>query len=190
MSDTLPPKAESVDRQGRPDGFVPSSYYRPEVLHGGMTRLVVSVPMDQLESAFLSLVACVDAPFKVLYKQLTDRVQGIQLPQPVDRVAVEIPRDRLLDALRRYRGLVFHDGRHQLWIRGLNGEQVILDEVGQIFVYPDDFVFRDALAEKAVPEGDGQDIGARDYVRVRFDAAHDDEEEGLIRDLHLIPWQG
>ncbi len=186
----LPPKAESVDAQGHSIGFVPPTFFRPEVLQGGVTRLVVSVPMDDLERIHGALVALLAPPLKLLYVQLTDRVKGVQLPKPVQRVAVELPRTRVLDALREYRRLVYHDGRHQLWIRGSAGEQVVLEEVGQVYVYPDDFSFRDALLAAGVPEGDGKEMAVQDYVRVTFDAACDEEEASLIRQLHLTEWEG
>jgi len=184
------PKAESVTRDGQPDGFVPDRFFRPEVLQGGMTRLVVSVPVDELEKVHTALVAALEPPLKVLYVQLTDRQRGVQLPKPIQRVAVEVPRDRVMKALSDYRRLMYHDGRHQLWIRGNAGEQIVLEEVGQVYVYPDDFTFRDTLLANGVPEGDGTELGARDYVRVTFDARCDDEEASFIQEFHLIPWAG
>lgn len=184
------PKAESVTREGQPDGFVPPRFFRSEVLQGGMTRLVVSVPMTELEAVHRALVGALEPPLKMLYKQLTDRVQGVQLPKPIDRVAVELPKDRVLDALAEFRQLVYHDGRHQIWVRGNRGEVVVLEEVGQIYVYPDDFLFRDALLALGVPEGDGEELGARDYVRVTFDARCDQLEAQLIHDLNLVEWRG
>ncbi|HCH64388.1 MAG: hypothetical protein CL927_15480 [Deltaproteobacteria bacterium] len=187
---TFLPKAESVTREGQPDGFIPSRFFRPEVLQGGMTRLVVSVPMGELEAVHRALVGAIEPPLKLLYKQLTDRIRGIQLPKPIDRVAVELPRDRVLDAFTRNKRLIYHDGRHQLWVRGSRGEQVVLEEVGQIFVYPDDFLFRDVLLGLGIPEGDGEEMGARDYVRVTFDARCDQEEANLLHELHLVEWMG
>jgi hypothetical protein len=184
------PKAESVTREGQPDGFVPARFFRPEVLQGGMTRLVVSVPMEELQRVHTALVQALEPPLKFLYVQLTDRQKGVQLPKPIHKVAVELPRDRVLDVLRTYQRLAYHDGRHQIWIRGAKGEQVVLEEVGQMYVYPDDFLFRDTLLGAGVPEGDGEEIGTRDYVRVTFDARCDAEEAGLIQDLHLLPWAG
>ena len=186
----FPPKADSVDIKGRPIGFIPSTFFRPEVLQGGMTRLVVSVPMSDLERVHRALVATMEPPLKLLYVQLTDRVRGIQLPKPIQLVAVELPRDRVLRALRDYRRLAYHDGRHQIWIRGNRGEQVVLEEVGQIYAYPDDFVFRDCLLAEGVPEGDGAEMATQDYVKVTFDAACDAEEASLIAQLHLLEWAG
>ena len=189
-SPALPPKAESVDIKGRPIGYVLPTFFRPEVLQGGVTRLVVSVPMADLERVHRALVTTLEPPLKLLYVQLTDREKGVQLPKPIQRVAVELPRDRVLTALEDFRRLAYHDGRHQLWIRGNRGEQVVLEEVGQIYAYPDDFAFRDCLLAQGVPEGDGPEIAAQDYVRVTFDAACDAEEAALIDQLHLLEWAG
>lgn len=187
---TLPNKAESVHKNGQPDGFVPDTFFRPEVLEGGMTRLVVSVPLERLEAVHQALVATVSAPMKLLYVQLTDRQRGVQLPKPVQRVAVELPSDRVMSALQRYRRLVYHDGRHQIWIRGSAGEQIVLEEVGALYVYPDDFSFRDVLLGLGVPQGDGAEMATRDYVKVTFDAAADADEDGLLQELNLIEWAG
>jgi len=188
MSDVLPPKAQSVTREGEPDGFVPHSFHQPQVLQGGFTRLLVSVPQAHLETVHRALIAALEPPLKVAYQQLTDRRAGIQLPKPRSLVAVELPRDRVLAALERYRRLVYHDGRHQLWIRGAAGEQVVLEEVGVIYVYPDDPSFRSVLVAAGVAEGEGETLAERDYIKVTFDAACDTEEDLLQHELGLVPW--
>ena len=188
MSTAFPPKAQSVTREGEPDGFVPVAFHEPQILEGGFTRLLVSLPQRRLEEVHRSLVEALEPPLKVAYQQLTDRRAGIQLPKPRALVAVDLPRDRVLAALSRYRRLVYHDGRHQLWIRGAAGEQVVLEEVGVVFVYPDDPSFRSLLDETGVPEGKGETLAERDYVRVTFDAACDQEEDLLQHELGLVPW--
>jgi hypothetical protein len=146
--------------------------------------------MDELEMVHRALVSALEPPLKFLYVQLTDRIRGVQLPKPIQRVAVELPRDRVLDALTTYQQLIYHDGRHQLWIRGSRGEQVVLEEIGQLYVYPDDFLFRDVLLACGIPEGDGEELAIRDYVRVTFDARCDHQEASLIHNLHLMEWAG
>jgi hypothetical protein len=188
MSDALPPKAQSVTQEGEPDGFVPTAFHQPQVLHGGFTRLLVSVPQARLEPVHRALVAALQPPLKVAYQQLTDRRAGIQLPKPRALVAVDLPRDRVLAALERYRRLVYHDGRHQLWIRGAAGEQVVLEEVGVIYLYPDDPSFRVLLEAEGVPEGEGETLAERDYIKVTFDAACDTEEDLIQHELGLVPW--
>jgi hypothetical protein len=185
----LPAKACSVTRQGAPDGFVPPTHYSADVLEGGHTRLAVSGPAFRIERAHQALVAALQPPLKLLYIQLTDRQTG-QLPKPIQRVAVELPRDRVMAALKAYRRLIYHDGRHQLWVRGNSGEQVVLEEIGMLFVYPDDFQFRDILEDNGIPEGTGETIATRDFVRVEFLADADAEEQSLISDLNLISWEG
>jgi hypothetical protein len=70
------------------------------------------------------------------------------------------------------------------------GEQVVLEEIGVIYAYPDDPSFRDALEALGVPEGEGPTLAERDYIKVSFNAAYDAEEEGIIQDLNLVPWAG
>lgn len=190
MSDSFPPKAQSVTREGEPDGFEPPTFFQPEVLQGGFTRLMVSVPPEHLERVHRALVGALEPPLKVAYQQLTDRRAGVQLPRPRSLVAVELPRDRVLSALDRYRRLAYHDGRHQLWIRGSAGEQVVLEEVGVVFVYPDDPSFRVLLQEQGVAEGGGETLASRDYIKVTFDAACDVEEDLFQHELGLVEWDG
>lgn len=184
------PKAESVTAQGEADGFVPQAFFKAELLPGGFTRLVISLPPERMEAVHRALVSALAAPLKLLYSQLTDRKTKGQLPKPLNSVAVELPGDRLLQAMERYRGLIYQDGRHQLWIRGALGEQVVLEEIGMLYCYPDDPLFRDTLVELGVPEGKGPTMAERDYIRVNFSAAFDAEEEGLFQDLHLVHWDG
>jgi hypothetical protein len=184
----LPPKAESVTRDGEPDGFVPQAFYQPQLLEGGYTRLLISVPLDQLEPVHRALVSALKPPLKFLYQQLTDRRKGVQLPKPRSLVAVELPRDRVLTALERHRHLAYHDGRHQIWVRGAAEEQLVMEEVGILFLYPDDPSFRDVLEGLGVPAGEGPTMAERDYVKVTFDANCDPEEDQLFHDLGLVPW--
>ena len=82
----------------------------------------------------------------------------------------------------------FDDGRGQLWLRGKFREQILLDELGMIWIYPDDPSFRDILEGLGVPEDDqAVTMGERDYVKVLFEARADGEEELLIRTLGLAP---
>ena len=189
MSTALPPKAQSVTMQGAPDGFAPPLAYIPQVIPGGFTRLAVSVPGDRLEAVHRAIVATITGPFRVLYRQLTDRGTG-QLPKPIDHVGVEIDAERLAAALDQYRRLVYHDGRHQLWIRGAGPDQVVLEEIGTLYVYPDDPAHRDALESAGVPEGPPSlpTLAERDYIQVNFAAEADAEEAALIRDLGLQRW--
>jgi len=182
-------KADSVDREGRADGFVPASFYTREVLEGGYTRLVISLAPDRLEEVHRALAARLQAPVKVMYQQLTDRRSG-QLPKPISRVAVEVSTDRLLDALECYRRLIYQDGRHQLWIQGANRAQLVLEEIGIIYLYPDDPSFHEILDESGVDEGKGESMATRDYIRVNFLSECDAEETGLWQSLGMVEWAG
>ena len=183
-------KAVSVGVDGQPDGFAPEPFFRPEILHGGVTRLLVSLPADRLEVVHRALVAALQPPLKVLYVQLTDRQKG-QLPKPRNRVAVDVAPPRLFDVLARLADLVYRDGRHQLWVRGALGEQVVLEETGVVFVYPDDPTFRDVLLAQGLPERSGvPTLGERDYLRVAFLASCDAQEQALLDELRMVDWAG
>ena len=185
----LPPKAVSVDANGAPDDFRPAPGWYGEVLQGGYTRLALSLPAEQVEAVHRDLVAALRPPLGLRYVQLTDRRSG-QLAKPRDHVALELHPDVLLAALGELRGLVYHDGRHQLWVRGAGQEQVVLEEIGMIYVYPDDPSFRDVLRSHGLPEGRIPTMAERDYVRVNFLASADAEERALIEGLGMRPWAG
>ena len=182
-------KARSVDRNGDSDGFIPGNFFKAEVLEGGFTRLVISLSPDRLERVHRALVEEMQPPFKIMYQQLTDRGSG-QLPKPVSRVGVEVGRDRLLATLEFYRSLVYQDGRHQFWVRSVDGSQLVLEEIGMLYMYPDDPIFRDVLASQGVDEGDGETMATRDYVRVEFLKECDAEEKGLWQSLGMVVWAG
>lgn len=179
------PKAESVTSTGEPDGFVTPRCWRRDVQGDGSTRLVVSVPAEELEAMHLRLIGALGEHLGVLYVQLTDRKRG-QLPSPVRRIAVEVPAARVVAALQARRELIWGDGRHQLWIRGKFRDQVVLDELGMLYCYPDDPAFRDLLAE--LPQRTDLTIDTRDYVKVQFLPEADAQEESLLDELSLRPW--
>ena len=79
---------------------------------------------------------------------VTDKVgRFVQLPgKPVTFVAMDLPADRVRAALGERPTLLWADGRHQLWLRGRFGEQVVLDELGVLYCYPDDPAFRDGTS--------------------------------------------
>jgi hypothetical protein len=154
----------------------------------GFTRLVVSSPPDTLPAIHRALVRRLEAPFRVLYQKLTDRSTG-QLAKPEHHIAVELGAQTVLDALEACGPLVYHDGRHQLWIEGLHDAKVVLEETGVIYVYPDDLSFRDVLAEHDVREAPDKNVGDRDYVRVNFLAEADAIETQLMKSLKLQRWQ-
>lgn len=184
------PKAQSVDKQGQPDGFTPPAAFVPQVLEGGYTRLLVSCPPKALPALHRDLVAAMAGPLKVLYIQLTDRQQG-QLPKPVQRVGVELEPNTVLAALAELEDLICWDGRHQLWVRGALGEQVVLEELGIIYAYPDDPAFRDVCARHGLREdASAQTMAERDYVKVNFLAEADRQEARLVWTLGLQEWVG
>ena len=183
-----PPKAQSVDKDGNEDGFIPPIAYQRQVLHGGYTRLEISAPPDKLQIVHRYLADRVSMPCKLRYVKMTDRETGQQLSKPKSYVAVEVSKERLMQALDTFADLFYHDGRNQLWIRGLDEEQIVLDELGMIYTYPDDFLFREALAELGWLESSHQSMASRDYVRVNFLSSADAQEKALIQSLGMIQY--
>jgi hypothetical protein len=177
---TLPAKAASVTREGEPDGWVPPRSYRAQVAPDGTTRLVVSVPPDEVRAVHLRLLEVLGSPVSIRYLRLTDRQTG-QLAKPENHVRMDAPAPVVRSALEANAALVWHDGRHQLWARGAFGEQVVLDELGVLYCYPDDPAFREALVD--IPLSDAVGMDGRDYVRVGFLSEADAEERALLAAL-------
>ncbi|MDP2311443.1 MAG: hypothetical protein Q8P41_00945 [Pseudomonadota bacterium] len=186
-SGELPPKAASVTIEGLPDGWTPPRSFRAQVAPDGTTRLVVSVPPEELAATHLALLEVLGAPWSLRYLKLTDRRVG-QLPKPETWVRMDAKPEQVQAALSARPALVWHDGRHQLWMRGKFGDQVVLDELGVLYCYPDDPAFRAALA--GIPESKEVGMDGRDYVRVTFLAEADAEEASLFQALSLQRWGG
>ncbi len=183
---TLPPKATSVSEDGQPDGYTPPASWAAEVIPGGYTRLVVSVPSGQLEAVHQALVDALTVPYRVLYMQLVDRSRGIQLDPPRQFVGLEIEPATLSLALSTHRALVYHDGRHQLWVQGKGEDKIVMEETGVLYVYPDDPLFREVLVAQGISESTVEPMSERDYVRVDYIAEADPEEASLHRALGLV----
>lgn len=183
----LAPKCVSVTAQGEPDDFQIPTGYRAEVAPDGTTRLSVSVPPERLAEVFYALAGALSTPWSVMYLQLTDRRRGKQHEgKPRRFLSVDVAPKQGLDTFKRCETLLFRDGRHQLWVRGGITEQLVLDEMGLIYIYPDDFSFRDLLEGLGVPElKRGKLLCDRDYVKVQFEAAADAQEALLMANLRL-----
>ena len=184
----LPPKAQSVERTGAPDGYIPPMAYKAQVVQGGFTRLVVSCPPGRLALVHRALVAVLRPPLKFLYVRVTDRQSG-QLPKPEHYVAVELTGETVAAVLKKYTKLIHHDGRNQVWVRGADNDQIVLEELGGLYVYPDDLGFRDALDAMGLINVQHQSMDERDYVKVNFLAEADEEERALMRELALTRWE-
>ena len=177
-------KAISVKPDGTPDGFVPPIAWRVDVSPDGVTRIAVSAG-PKVAQVFRALVGALKAPLGVLWVRMVNRSKGKQLGQPERFVAIEKPADQVLEVLGRCNALLALDGRGQLWLRGGFSEQLVLDELGVIYCYPDDPSFRDVLEELGLEERAHANMEDRDYVKVNFSAVADAEEEQLIRELGL-----
>ena len=183
---TRPPRAVSVTQAGEPDGFEIVAGYHAEVDFSGTTRLMLSVPTAFLERVHRDLVKQLDPPLGLLYRQKVDRRSPRpEGAPPVDFVSLELRPQRVLDALAACAGLVYHDARAEIWVRGRGGEQVILDPDGVLFCYPDDPSFRDVARMYGLSDGKVETLLERDYVRHHFDAANDALEDRLIEILGL-----
>lgn len=181
------PKATSVTVAGEPDGFEILPGWLSEMTPSGDTRLVVSVPPADLARVHAGLVAALSPPIGVLYRQKVDRVNPRpSTAPPRDFVALDKRLDDVLAALDEAAALVYGDARHELWLRGGLGEQVVLDQDGLVFCYPDDPAFRDALAELGVPAEDVVTLSDRDYVKHWFHAENDALEATLRERLRLV----
>ena len=185
----LGPKAQSVTEAGMPDGFIPPLAYHPQILDGGYTRLEISAPSERLKIVHQSLIKAIKGPYKVRYVQMTSRANG-QLPKPKSFVGVEITQTRLMQAIDAFGPLLYHDGRCQFWILGALNEQLVIDEIGMMYLYPDDPSFQHILNQLGWHNMPHQSMASRDYVRVNFLSEADALEASLIQSLGLVEWDG
>src|SRR5262245_23570345 len=94
------PKATSVTKEGADDGFVVSSGWPAEARPAGDTRIVASVPLEQLPRVHAALVSALDPPLGFLYRQEVDRKNPRpEGSPPRDRVALDLAPPRVLAAL-------------------------------------------------------------------------------------------
>lgn len=180
------PKASSVTEAGRSDGFKPPLAWFRQAFPGGATRLMVSAPPARLPEVHRALVASLAPPLGLLWRQKVDRRDPRpQGAPPRDHVALELPTEQVLEALKECSILAYEDARGELWLRDRYDAQLVLDDDGLIFCYPDDPSFRDALAAQQVPEQQVQTMADRDYVKHWYRPEADAEEAGLIAGLGL-----
>ena len=182
----LGPKAQSVTKDGQPDGFLVQCGYSVQAESHGSTRLSVVVPFERLQEAHRLLLGAVGGPWSVLYRQLIDR----QNPRPEgspprDFLALNREPEVVLAALAECNSLIYHDARFELWIRGRRGEQVILDADGLIYMYPDDPLFRDVCATLGIEERLVKTLQNCDYVKQWYHADNDALEAGFVEGLQL-----
>ncbi len=86
----------------------------------------------------------------------------------------------MLSALATCELLLYHDARGELWIRDRFDAQIVLDDDGLIFAYPDDPTVRDALDALGVEEREVKTIADRDYVKHWYRAQADAQEDELV----------
>jgi len=182
------PKATSVTDKGEPDGFELQIGWERQLGNAGDTRLLISVPTGDLQRVHHALIGALGEPLAVLYRQCVDRRDPKPNgTAPQDYLAHELSSAEVIDAMNMAADLIYHDARCEVWVRGLMGEQVILDQDGLLYAYPDDPSLRDALAAAGVPEREDVPVLLdRDYVKHHFHAACDPLEERLIRDLYMV----
>ncbi len=181
-------KAQSVQPDGTPDGWEPPTAWRSESTEQGQ-RLVISVGWERLADVHLALIAALGTPIGVLYRRKVDRRD----PKPEgwpgqDLIALDVPGDRLAPAVSQAADLFYGDARCELWLRGPGGTQLVLDQDGVIYAYPDNAEFRAALHAAQIPDGAEQTLAQRDYVKHWFRADADAQEEAFVQGLNLTEW--
>lgn len=186
MMQALTPKATSVTKEGEDDGFVIEPGYRGESDHQGTTRIVASVPTDRLQEVHAALARALGDRLGLLYRQKVDRRDPKPNGSPPrDFIALELPRDAVLEALSEAAPLVYHDARCEVWLRGVYGDQVVLDTDGVLYCYPDDPAFREALDACGLPLRHVPTLAERDYVKHWFHASNDAIEDAFLARLGL-----
>lgn len=180
------PKATVVLKNGEPSEWETPRAYARELESSGNTRVIVSVPCGELKATHGALVAVMDEPLSLLYRQTVNRLNPAPEGSPNrDFVSLELTTERVLAAIDKFSPLFHHDARCELWVRGQLGDQVILDADGVLFCYPDDPAFADALDHLGVPSGLEGTILDQDYAKHWFHAENDDLERQFIAQLRL-----
>ncbi len=182
------PKAESVTEKGEPDGWsIPAAFFQQHD-PTGPTRLVVSVPTAFLGEVFAAMVRALNAPVSVLYRQKVDRTRPRPNGSPPrDYLALELEPEVVIAAAQECSDLLFHDARFELWVRGRQNEQLVLDADGMIYLYPDDPSFRDVCRGFGLVEGRVPTLIDRDYVKQWYHEENDVQEQAFIAGLGLEP---
>ena len=181
-----PSKAVSVTATGDADGWqiVPGFFVQRE--DSGASRLLVAVPTRFLAAVHRDLVRALGDRTSVLYRQKIERANPRQEGAPPrDFLALDVPVDRVLEALADAHDLFYADARAELWLRGIRGQQIILDCDGLVYVYPDDPLFKDVCRANGLSEGIVPTMSERDYVKHVFDAANDPHEIQFLTMLGL-----
>lgn len=180
-------KASSCLETGELDGWEVELGFSGEMDTSGSTRLCATAPVEDLQRIHLALLSVLKPPLSVLYRQKIDRLDPKPQGDPgKDFVALELPPERVAEAVAAASTLLYRDARCELWVRGGLQEQVVLDQDGSVYCYPDDPVFRDALVAAGVEEKKELiTLEHRDYVRHWFRAAADAEENTMLATLGL-----
>ena len=131
------------------DSLLPTSY-QGQILEGGFTRIEISSQSDDLSKIYKALVESFTFPCKMRYLKLTDRQEG-QYQNPKSYVAVNIRKDMMLQFWSNYKSCCIMMGDISCDI-GVEWRATCLDELGVLYLSPDDFHFRDVLTELAIPE--------------------------------------
>lgn len=183
------PKSQSVTEQGDPDGFEIGRGWEYQAGAGGDTRILISLPTEEVRTVHLRLLEALEPPLTLLYRRKVNRQDPRPNGSPAeDFLAPDLSLDEVRAALSEAADLVWHDARCEVWVRGLMGAQVILDQDGVLYAYPDDPRFRDLLQAMGVPEDpDVAVILDRDYVKHWFHASCDALETGLLRRVAAVP---
>ena len=180
------PKTTSARVDGEPDGYEPPCAFYGELAGEGMTRLVISVPLNDLQATHEALIQVLTAPLGLLYRRKVDRLEPKPPGSPSDDfVGLEFPTERLIGAMRSSKGVIYHDGRCEVWVRGAMQAQVILDDDGVLYTYPDDPAFRAVLTQRGILEAPVRTMADVDYPKRWFHGLHDAAEQSLIDDLNL-----
>jgi hypothetical protein len=187
---THPVKAESVHPDGNPDGWEPTTGWRAEATEQGR-RVVVSCAWKDLPRVYRGLVEALGNPIGVLYRRRVDRRD----PKPEgwpgeDLIGLDVPAERVLSLVDSSPDLLYGDARCEVWLRAPDGFQLVLDQDGVIYTYPDAPRFVAALRDLGLEEGLKQTLAQRDYVKHWYRAEADEQEDNWVQQLNLTPWVG
>lgn len=133
--DPSPYDPEVVDSKAVRAGYAPPPFYFKQTAPSGAVRYVAwPGNATRAQAVFGALLRAMPDELEVLLK--IDKLDTADGPTFL-RYHGPVSRDKLLDVIEQTRDLIYRDGYTQLCVRQDDGEYIVLDEYGLIWVYSD-----------------------------------------------------
>lgn len=175
-------------------GYEPRPFFFVQTSENGHARLVAWAPsLSTVRRAFEEFIKALPAAVEVLLKVKADSGAAEESRDPVWlRYHGVVAQGALLEAIDRCDTSVFQDSRNQLCVRDpVSFDYVVLDDVGVVYMYSDDAMFRQVLAALGFEERIEPLVSEEGYW-AQTPAAGREQESEFVRLLRLssVPGPG